>query len=121
KLWMKKEDVNAEKCRSYLFTAAYHKLVDYTRKADRMELVEKYPASQEGYHPAEPDLQDILHKALDKLPDVQKTVILLRDYEGYSYEEIGTITELSEAQVKVYIYRGRLAMKNYIGSLETIL
>ena len=34
------------------------------------------------------DLQETLHEALDQLPDIQKSVILLRDYEGYAYDEI---------------------------------
>ena len=66
-------------------------------------------------------LQQILHKALDTLPEIQKTLILLRDYEGYNYEEMGKITGLSESQVKVYIYRGRVALKEYIGKLEHVL
>lgn len=121
RLWMKRDDVDYLKCRSYLFTSAYHALVDHTRKAGRMQLVESYPAGVSGYLQGQPDLQEILLRALNTLPDIQKTVILLRDYEGYSYSEIGEITSLGESQVKVYIYRARLAMKNYIGSLETIL
>jgi len=46
---------------------------------------------------------------------------LLRDYEGYSYEEIAEITGLSESQVKVYIFRGRAFLKSYIGNLESVL
>jgi RNA polymerase sigma-70 factor (ECF subfamily) len=46
---------------------------------------------------------------------------MLRDYEGYSYEEIGKITGLNESQVKVYIYRARLNLKEYIGSLENVV
>jgi len=53
--------------------------------------------------------------------EIQKTVILLRDYEGYSYEEIGEITNLSESQVKVYIFRARVSLKNHIGSLANVL
>lgn len=53
------------------------------------------------------DLKEQLDKALDNLAQIQKTVIMLRDYEDYSYEEIGQITGLSESQVKVYIYRAR--------------
>jgi len=45
---------------------------------------------------------------------------MLRDYEGYSYKEIGDITGLSEAQVKINIYRGRVALKNYIGKIESV-
>jgi RNA polymerase sigma-70 factor (ECF subfamily) len=47
--------------------------------------------------------------------------VLLRDYEGYSYSEIAEITNLSEAQVKVYIFRARMAMKNYIKDLDLVL
>jgi len=67
------------------------------------------------------DLNEILHKALDLLPEQQKSSVMLRDYEGYSYKEIGEITGLSEAQVKINIYRGRVALKNFIGKIETIL
>jgi len=48
-------------------------------------------------------------------------VILLRDYEGYTYAEIGEITGLTESQVKVYIYRGRVFLKQYIGSLQAVI
>lgn len=54
--------------------------------------------------------------ALEKLPPVQKTVVLLRDYENYSYKEIAEITSLSETQVKVYIFRARSFMKTFIGN-----
>jgi RNA polymerase sigma-70 factor (ECF subfamily) len=67
------------------------------------------------------DLQEILHKAIQLLPEIQRSVILLRDYEGYSYQEIEEITGLSEAQVKVYIFRARLALKEYIGQIEVVL
>ena len=63
----------------------------------------------------------MLDFALQQLPDIQKSVILLRDYEGYSYKEIGDITNLSEAQVKVYIYRARLFLKKYIVSPEYVI
>jgi RNA polymerase sigma-70 factor (ECF subfamily) len=46
---------------------------------------------------------------------------MLRDYEGYSYEEIASITGLTESQVKVYIFRARMFLKNYIGSIETVI
>jgi RNA polymerase sigma-70 factor (ECF subfamily) len=66
-------------------------------------------------------LSEILSEAVKLLPEIQRTVILLRDYEGYSYKEIGDITELSEAQVKVYIYRARVFLKNYIGKMEVVV
>jgi len=121
KLWLKKADVDAQKVKSYLFTSAYHKMVDMWRKdknhgdiQDFEEVVGHQPHTYSGLRP-------IIEKALDRLPDVQRSVLLLRDYEGYDYAEIGNICDLNESQVKVYIYRARMAMKKYLGSLEAVL
>ena len=67
------------------------------------------------------DIKQILDKAVNLLPEKQKAVLTLRDFEGYSYDEIGKLTGLSESQVKVYIYRARLFLKEYIGSMERVL
>jgi len=67
------------------------------------------------------DINEILHKALEKLPEQHRTALLLRNYEGYSYKEIGDITGTSEAQVKINIYRGRLAMREYLVSMENVV
>jgi RNA polymerase sigma-70 factor (ECF subfamily) len=67
------------------------------------------------------DLNEILHLDLERLPENQKSLILLRDYEGYSYKEIGDITGLTEAQVKINIYRGRVALRSFIGKIETVI
>jgi RNA polymerase sigma-70 factor (ECF subfamily) len=58
---------------------------------------------------------------LSRLPEIQKTVLLLRDYEGYNYDEIGEMTNLSSSQVKVYIFRARKSMKQYIGKLDLVM
>lgn len=67
------------------------------------------------------DTQAILEQVLSGLPPVQKSIILLRDLEGYEYREIGEILELSETQVKVYLFRGRQKVKNAIKELHHVL
>jgi RNA polymerase sigma factor (sigma-70 family) len=62
-----------------------------------------------------------LHEALNTLPEIQKSVILMRDYEGYNYDEIAEMTKLSLSQVKVYIFRGRQKLKQYLGSIEMVI
>jgi RNA polymerase sigma factor (sigma-70 family) len=121
KLWLKADSVNYEKAKSYLFSAAYHTMIDMIRKDSRQVLVEEYHPSSYSHTEQYTDLNEVLHEALNKLPESQRAVIMLRDYEGYSYDEIAEITGLSETQVKVYIYRGRMFLKNYIGKLETII
>jgi RNA polymerase sigma factor (sigma-70 family) len=121
KLWKKVAEVASEKSKSYLFSTAYHTMIDGIRRDKRMEDFTQVKPERCSHEEQYNDLQEILHAALDKLPEIQRTVILLRDYEGYPYQEIGDITGLSESQVKVYIYRGRVFLKAYIGSLKAVI
>jgi RNA polymerase sigma-70 factor (ECF subfamily) len=121
KLWIKVSEVSAEKVKSYLFTAAYHTMIDMIRKEKRMTGFE--PEIHD--RPAKTDhftgLSQILNEAVTRLPEDQRSVIMLRDYEGYSYDEIAEITGLNESQVKVYIFRARMFLKNYIGRIESVI
>ena len=121
KMWRNVENVEGNKAKSYLFTTAYHTMIDRIRKkkhvSDYTEVNEESLFHTEQYS----DLKQILNNAINLLPDIQKAVILLRDYEGYSYEEIGKIAGLNESQVKVYIYRARLFLKEYIGTMEKVI
>jgi RNA polymerase sigma-70 factor (ECF subfamily) len=121
RLWINIKKVNGSKVKSYLFTTAYHAMIDQIRKDKRETGMES--ADQMSYSHSEQysDLHEILNEAVKKLPADQRSVLLLRDYEGYSYKEIADITELSESQVKVYIYRARVFLKNYIGSMEKVI
>lgn len=123
KLWLKRKEVSYKKSKSYLFTTAYHTLIDQTRKKSWYDkgMDENATRNLESTGSNYSDIKEILDLALDKLPDIQKSVILLRDYEGYSYKEIGGITDLNEAQVKVYIYRARLFLKKYLVSVEMVI
>jgi RNA polymerase sigma factor (sigma-70 family) len=121
KLWVRLEDVSAVKVKTYLFTTAYHTLIDHIRREKRYSR-EDLAAGMEISHSSHySDLGEILERALENLPKDHRAVVMLRDYEGYSYREIGEITGLSETQVKVYIYRARVYLKKYIGSLERVI
>lgn len=121
KLWMKLADVNGKKVKSYLFSTAYHTMIDLIRKESRKADFEEVPMEEYSHSDHYSDLNEVLQAALMKLPDSQRSVIMLRDYEGYSYQEISEITGLTESQVKVYIYRGRLYLKKFIGNPEKVI
>lgn len=121
KVWIKRDDVSFEKIKSYLFTTAHHTLIDVLRKEKYQTAVEAIDKIDSSSQHRNNDLQTILHNALDQLPEIQRTVILLRDYEGYDYAEIGEITNLNESQVKVYIFRARTKLKEILVSVETVL
>lgn len=122
KLWRKVNDMESTNAKSYMFTTAYRTLIDYTRREKKQGNYDERLAENQLYHQHQyRDLKEILNRALDQLPDIQKSVVLLRDYEGYDYAEIGQITGLNESQVKVYIFRARTFLKNYIGKLEAVI
>ena len=121
KLWRNVDAVNFLKVKSYLYTTAYHTMIDLIRREKRKEDFETVDVGKYAHSEQYTDLGEVLDDALKRLSDVQRSVILLRDYEGYSYGEIAKITDLSESQVKVYIYRARKNLKEYIGSIESIV
>lgn len=121
KLWVKLEGVSFLKVKTYLFTSAYHTMIDYIRKEKRYASVDPAEYNEPSHSGHYSDLSELLEKAVESLPEDQKSVVMLRDYEGYSYREISEITGLSESQVKVYIYRARIFLKNYIGSMEAVI
>ena len=121
KLWRNLTDIEYPVVKSWLFTTAYRTMIDIIRKENRMTTLEDnddYDLISESQYS---DLNEILHLALEHLPENQKSLVILRDYEGYSYKEIGEITGLTEAQVKINIYRGRVALKNFIVRIETVI
>lgn len=121
KLWRNHENVNGEKVKSYLFSTAYHTLIDMVRRDSKKGDWNHVNQNQLSYEGSYSDVNEILHQALEQLPESQKMVLMLRDYEGYSYQEISELTHLSEAQVKVYIFRARVFLKNYIGKIEALV
>ncbi len=121
KLWVKHREVSYEKVKSYLFTTAYHTSIDLIRREKKKGEYESSSMFETSNNEQYSDIREVLNRAVDQLPEIQKSVLLLRDYEGYSYEEIGEMTGLNESQVKVYIFRARLFLKNYLVSIENII
>ncbi len=56
----------------------------------------------------------LVRRLMDSLPEVQRTIMLLRDIEGKTYQEIAQTLDISETQVKVYLHRARTKIKEWI-------
>ena len=121
KLWINRGEVNNEKCKAYLFTVAYHQMIDQLRKQKKVTLKDTFNEQQRVVNTAANNLKKVLELALNTLSETQRSLVLLKDYEGYSYEEIGQITGLNESQVKVYLHRARILLKNYLISPQHVL
>lgn len=121
KLWRNRQEVSPEKSKSYLFTIAYHQMIDHLRKAKRIVLKDEFAEEEKIHSRPAPRIKQILEEALMRLTERQRALVMLKDYEGYSYEEIGQITGLTGSQVKVYLHRARIQLKNYLVSPENVI
>ncbi|SJZ59435.1 RNA polymerase sigma factor [Sediminibacterium ginsengisoli] len=122
KLWRNRENVESDKSKSYLFTVAYNQMIDHIRKAKRIELKEDFQEDGRSQQQQQSGrMKKILMDALNRLNETQKSLVMLKDYEGYSYEEIGEIMDLNPSQVKVYLHRARLTLRNYLVSPENVI
>ncbi len=120
-LWQNRMEINPDTAKAYLFKVAYNKTIDHYRKNSRVELYETYDFLERGIEEKRDDLKTVLNEALDRLSTQNRSLVLLKDYEGYSYEEIGEITGLNPSQVKVYLHRSRLQLKNYLVKMENLV
>lgn len=121
KLWRNRESVENDKCRSYLFTVAYNQMIDHIRKTKRVSLRDEFNEDSRATYQPVPNARKHLQEALNRLNETQRSLVLLKDYEGYTYEEIGHITGLNESQVKVYLHRARIILRNYLVSKENVI
>ena len=121
KLWINRNSIDKEKIKSYLFKTTYNSMIDFFRREKYKNTFSENEIFSHSHNEQYSDIQEILHKLILNLPEKQRTVLLLRDYEGYSYKEIAEITELTEAQVKIYIYRARVFLKDCIKTPHNLI
>ena len=121
KLWVNRDHVENHSSKAYLFTVAYHQMIDHIRKQKRITLKDEFKSDAQIADKVHYNVKKILDEALNKLNDIQRSLVLLKDYEGYTYNEIGKITGLSESQVKVYLHRARLQLKTYLVRPENVI
>ncbi len=120
-LWKKHKEVSFEKSKSYLFMVARNNMIDQIRKRKRAGISDDERQADQTVEMDYTGASEAIDFALSKLPSIQRECILLRDYEGYSYKEIGELTGLNESQVKVYIFRARKTLQRILVNPENVL
>jgi RNA polymerase sigma factor (sigma-70 family) len=120
KLWVNRDIVDYVKCKSYLFTIAYNQMIDHIRKVKRVTYTDEIKSDALTTYQESNQLKKALNEALAKLNETQRSLVMLKDYEGYSYAEIGEIMDLNESQVKVYLHRARMLLRDYIVKMENV-
>lgn len=60
------------------------------------------------------EIQDAVQSALQQIPDVFRSAVILRDLEGLSYEEVSEVLDCSVGTVKSRILRGRRVLRELL-------
>jgi RNA polymerase sigma-70 factor (ECF subfamily) len=121
KLWINRKKVAFEKAKSWMFTTAHNAMINLINRKQRIQ----FPGNELLPEKAKKEVSlfesnQVVDRALSILPPTQKSIVLLRDLEGYSYEEIGDILQLSPSQVKVYLFRARNKIKKQLKGLTEL-
>jgi len=119
KLWENIDLVDVDKVKSWLFTTARNTMLNKIKREQRTETMELNHFQEPYTNSNSFELKELIDKSLNQLSELQRSIILLRDLEGYNYKEIGDILDLSEAQVKVNLFRGRKKIKESLKSAIT--
>lgn len=121
KLWEHKDNIQLESVKSWLFTTAYHAMLKQISAKNKVVLQDATEmqiamGNNEAY-----ESKQLVEQYLPLLTQIQRSILVLRDLEGYNYKEIGELLQISESQVKVYLFRARQRLKDMIETQEIAL
>ena len=106
---------------TWLYRITVNKCKDHLRKMKIRNIFLPIKDSDEepGYEtsPETSDMKEIVHQAIDKLPDKLRIPLLLKDIEGLSYQEIAESVQCEIGTVKSRIFRAREGLKNLAEAL----
>jgi len=115
RLWRRHEQVNADAVKSYLFTSVHRACIDQFRKRQtKRNAIEQIAQAEPLIQHDDLENRQLIEEGLKKLTAEQKSLVLLRDYEGYSYQEIADMTEQSLSQIKIKLFRARKKLQFFL-------
>ncbi|WP_455718490.1 RNA polymerase sigma factor, partial [Anaerosporobacter sp.] len=108
--------------KTYLFTIGRNKAVDYIRKNKHMQsavnIEEQTELSSEENklieHVIHNENKELIAHALEKLKEEYARVIILIDFEEFSYKEAAKVLDKTVAQVKVLVHRARKSLRKVL-------
>lgn len=119
KLWKNRKSVDSTKVKAWMFSTGHNTLINFAKRKNRTVYnTDSIPENGVSFNQYE--TKQTIERVLSILPPIQKSIVLLRDLEGYSYIEIGEILDISESQVKVYLFRARKKMQKQLRILTLI-
>jgi len=122
KLWVNRRKIDILKAKSWMFTTAHHAMINFSNRSKRSVAMENNDLPEIVKQDVNIfESNEVVQRAVAILPPVQRSIILLRDLEGYSYDEIAVAMNLTDSQVKVYLFRARKKIKKQLKGLVELV
>ena len=105
-------DVVIENVHSFIFRIARNLCLNMKRER-RVELIEfeEFSHSNSGSQFDNQDLKEVLSLSLNILPDDHREAVVLQLYNGYSYDEIGTMMNVPVTTVRNWVVRAKAKLR----------
>ncbi len=114
KLWLRHQQVDHRDAKRFLFATARNAAIDFWRKYHRIIPFDTLERTEPAAESKEYETIEYAHYCLQTLNEKQKSIFLLREYEGHSYEDIAHMLDLTIAQVKVNLFRARKKVHEFV-------
>ncbi|MBQ9254335.1 MAG: sigma-70 family RNA polymerase sigma factor [Bacteroidales bacterium] len=113
-LWKKKDEVDFIKAKTFLFNTANYLILQNLKNKKISQTYKENVLLKENYENNEFENQNFINFITQSLPEKYSQCIVMKDFEGYSYEEIATRLKISLPSVKNIIYRARILIQDII-------
>lgn len=116
-LWEQHATVALDEARRFLFVVAQRRIADAYRSNQRHQALEPLLATDEQSDNSAAthfELRDLVSTALQQLSEQQRAILTLHDVEGYDYDEIAQMMQMSYTQVQVTTFRARIRLKKIL-------
>jgi RNA polymerase sigma-70 factor (ECF subfamily) len=122
KLWDKQDSIDPEKARAWLMKVTRNGCLDRLRRRKPTEELGEWHQDNPQLQPQQgaesTELGQLLQRSIARLGEPYRSLVVLRDVQQNSYEEVADTLELSLAQVKVYLHRARKQLREELAEVK---
>ncbi len=122
KLWKNQDRIDPERIRPWLMKVTRNGCLDRLRRRHPTQEWQEWQQADESPGPLQDvqqrELGDWLKHSINGLSEPYRSLVVLRDVQQHSYEEVANVLELSLSQVKVYLHRARKQLREELAELR---
>jgi RNA polymerase sigma-70 factor (ECF subfamily) len=121
RLWNHRDNVDPDRIKPWLMKVTRNICLDRLRRRRQTEALEEYQAVEHRgpmFGAEQSELGQWLQQAIGGLREPYRSLVVLRDIQQHSYEEVAGVTELSLSQVKVYLHRARKQLREQLAEVR---